>query len=123
MPALKQTPIETTSVRADDRSRRPLLQKHLTLFAEGLVENVIGPILRSHKEKVEALEARIKELEAQPFIKNGGIWRHGSVYAPGDVVQFQSTRWVCTKAHTASGAPDHACWQLWSKSGPKDDFR
>ena len=25
------------------------------------MENVIGPILRSHKEKVEALEARIKE--------------------------------------------------------------
>ena len=99
------------------------LQKHFDDYTEALFDNVLLPVLKKQKDLIAALEQRIAALEAQPFIKNGGIWRHGSVYAPGDVVQFQSTRWVCTKAHTASGAPDHACWQLWSKSGPKDDFR
>jgi hypothetical protein len=86
--------------------------------------------LVEHKKTLDALSARVAELEselaiwkAQPFIKNAGIWRHGSTYEPGDVAQFQSTRWICTKKHTATAAPDHACWQLWSKSGPKDDFR
>jgi hypothetical protein len=72
------------------------------------------------RQRFEALEQRIAALEAelaQPLLKNGGIGRHGSTYSPGDVAQFKGTRWVCTVAHTATGAPDHAYWQLWEKSG------
>ena len=67
--------------------------------------------------KITALEQEVAALKAQPFLKDGGIWRHGAVYTVGDVAQFKGTRWVCTKAHTANGNPDHSCFQLWVKTG------
>ena len=68
-------------------------------------------------EAVKELQQRIRDLEAQPFLKDAGTWRHGSTYRVGDVAQFKGARWVCTKAHTGSGAPDHSCFQLWEKTG------
>lgn len=64
----------------------------------------------------DAAEARLKALEEQKTLKDGGIWRHGSQYIPGDVVQFRGSPWVCIKWHTASGTPDHSCWRLLLKS-------
>ena len=70
--------------------------------------------------RLDALEKRLADLEAQPLLKDGGTWRHGSTYRRGDVTQFKGARWVCIKAHTANGVPDHECWQLWEKTIVRD---
>jgi hypothetical protein len=76
---------------------------------------VTGPLV---KDRFEALERRIAQLEARPTLKDGGIWKHGATYALGDVAQFSGSAWVCTKAHLASGpTADHTCWRLWIKRG------
>ena len=56
-------------------------------------------------------------LKSTAYLKDAGIWRHGTTYAIGDVAQFSGSPWVCTKAHTADGpTADHAYWRLWVKS-------
>ena len=83
-----------------------------------ILEPLLADLVKALKEQrthISELKTELAELKAQPLLKNGGIWRHGSVYTPGDVAQFKSRRWVCTKQQTACGAPDHSCWRLWEK--------
>ena len=69
------------------------------------------------EQKVAALEQDIAALKSTAYLKDAGIWRHGTIYAVGDVAQHSGSPWVCVKAHTAEGpTPDHACWRLWVKS-------
>ena len=106
---------------------RSMLEKAFDAYSDAWIDSIkrmlAGPRVDG---RFEALEKRITELatelvelKAEPLLKNGGIWRHGSVYTPGDLAQFKGSRWVCTKAHAACGSPDHSCWQLWEKGGKR----
>jgi hypothetical protein len=82
---------------------------------------------QERNQKIATLEAKIVTLEAEQaqikataFMKDAGVWRHGSVYSPGDVATFKGSAWVCTKAHTADGpVADHANWRLLMKGGTR----
>jgi len=79
----------------------------------GVLKKVVDPI----KAELAALRHEVAELKTRLLLKDAGLWRHGSVYVPGDVVQFKGSPWICTKGHTANGNPDHACFRLWLKTG------
>ncbi len=119
-PAPPQSARPTTVGKEGTVSRR-FLGKAFEKYSDAILTSS-QPVFQSYKDKLARHEARLVALEtelaalkAQPLLKNGGTWRHGSVYSPGDVALFKGTRWVCTKAHAACGAPDHSCWQLWEK--------
>ena len=84
-----------------------------------VVDGVAQSVVVSHGP-TEALEARIKALEAQPRgLVYKGIWSAGEIYAPGDCVTRQGGMWVC-KVHQCQSKPgDNAGvgWQLAVKSG------
>ena len=98
-----------------------------------ILDEALAPAVKQLRERCTALEQQVREADGRivslevenaaikaelgtALLKSAGIWRHGSMYRPGDVAQFKGTRWVCTKAHTASATPDHSCWQLWEKT-------
>ena len=102
---------------------KPVTWKKLLAHEEYFFDEILIKIFTRQKAQIEELETRlnvqdaaIATLKAAPILKDAGIWRHGSTYAPGDVAQFKGSPWVCTKAHTASGTPDHSCWRLLLKS-------
>jgi len=105
----------------------PLHARLAALEARPPIEGPAGPAGPPGADgtvELSTLEARVATLETEPRLRNGGTWRHGAAYRPGDVVQFKGTRWVCTQAHAAAGAPDHTCFQLWAKAKadpPKED--
>lgn len=88
-------------------------------YAEAMaavIADVLKKALAVRDERIAAHEQRLCALERKPSLKDAGIWRHGSHYIPGDVVQFRGSPWICEKDHIASGSPDHASFRLWQKS-------
>jgi hypothetical protein len=96
--------------------------KEMEVVAGGLIDvikHAIDPIKahnQSLEQRIAELQQEIAALKSSAFLKDAGIWRHGAVYSPGDVVQFKGAPWICHRAHMANGSPDHACFRLWQKN-------
>jgi hypothetical protein len=75
------------------------------LETSGLTETQkLGAIVvAAIKTALKPLEARIKELEQRPTLKDAGIWQPGQLYKKGDLVTRRNSGWVCRENHV-SGA-------------------
>jgi hypothetical protein len=67
--------------------------------------------------KVDALETRIKELEARPVVKDAGVWRSGVMYENGDIVSHGGGAWICRAAHYSTGMLPSTDFRLFVKAG------
>ena len=83
---------------------------HMLLMDIGLVNELA-------KEKREALEARIKVLEARPTPEYKGIWATGTSYAEGSMVTHGGSVWHCNRATTDKPGDGSAAWTLAVKHG------
>jgi hypothetical protein len=95
---------------------RPRLSLSDVEFADSLVTAATRGDARAIGELYDALEPRIKALEARPQMKYAGVWREGCDHLEGEFVTYRGSMWYC---HTPTNArpgtsPD---WQLCVRSG------
>jgi len=87
---------------------------------EQLAAIVVGAVKAAVKllwERVKAAEARVKELEARPVIRDGGVWAPEQTYEPGTIVSHNGAGWLCRAKHVSAGhAPDPNAFRMFVKS-------
>jgi hypothetical protein len=85
-----------------------------------VLEDVAGVTVRlvkAQKERADTLEARVKELEAQPRLKYAGVHIDGQPYSEAQLVTRAGSLWISTMAtRTTPGTPG-SDWQLVVKRG------
>jgi len=91
----------------------PRTTRSTEALAEVLVQLVVAAI-EPVKAENAVLHARLDALESRA-LKEAGIWRTGTAYAPGDVATFKGTSWVCRTAHTAGPTVNHDYWRMLHK--------
>ncbi len=70
---------------------------------------VLGP-------HIQELYRRIAELEAQPYLREAGVWEQDKAYGVGMVVTDHGSAWVCKQVTCQRpGESDH--WRLLAKRG------
>ena len=67
-------------------------------------------------DRMQRLEARIKDLEARGELKYCGIWREGDEYARGNFVTTNGSLWHA-EAKTTSRPGTDSTWRLAVKQG------
>ena len=78
------------------------------------VHNATQPFIA----KVTGLERTVAELQARPVMKDADVWQAGVTYAPGDLVTYRGSGWVCRRAHLATGPElNHEAFRLFVKAG------
>jgi hypothetical protein len=70
-------------------------------------------------QRLDALEARVAELEQRPSLKYIGVWREGEDYVAGDAVTDHGSLWIARVNHIKSrpGTDGIGGWQLAVKKG------
>lgn len=96
--------------------KTPVLMRHLRKALEA-VTAALAPKLTAHRERIEAIERLVAQLQARPSMNFVGAWEDTSTYEPGDVVQRRGL-WLC-KVQTAGSVPgrDFKHWRLVVKEG------
>jgi hypothetical protein len=67
--------------------------------------------------RIDALEQRVRELDARPSAKDGGVWQPNRAFEVGQVVSYEGSGWIVTRAHIAGATFDHAAFRLFVKRG------
>lgn len=95
--------------------------KDIRLIVKGL-----APVFREYVEKktspadmrLDALEARMSELEKRPTAKWAGIWQPEKSYQPGNLVTRSGSLWISIlPTSSAPGTDDSGAWRLIVKQG------
>ena len=86
-----------------------------------LVRGITTPLkeqFAARDTRLAALEARVKQLEALPTMKDAGVWTHGRMYSAGSIVSHQGSAWICSDTHYSTGTDlDHGRFRLLVKKG------
>jgi hypothetical protein len=99
----------------DQRMKPPeilAVEKKMSKDARAIITaacTVLGP-------HIQELYRRIAELEAQPYLREAGVWDPGKAYGVGQVVTDHGSAWVC-KAPTCQRPGDSDHWRLLAKRG------
>jgi hypothetical protein len=85
--------------------------------AEQLGRIIARGVQTALAEQLKALEARVRELEARPVVRDGGVWEPGRTYEPGMICSHGGAGWLCRSAHVSAGhAPDPSAFRMFMKS-------
>ena len=90
------------------RGKQSLTKEELGALAKGL-NAWLGPILAD-------IEKRLGELEAQPYLKDAGIWRSERIFKPGDVATHAGAMWVCREMNSNTRPGMGGAWRLMHKT-------
>lgn len=92
--------------------------RDLASIAKGLAP-VLTAALAERDATIEALSARVAQLEARPALKYLGVWKDGTTYHRGDFVTYNGSVWHCNTDSTTSSIPgnERSEWTLAVKSG------
>lgn len=66
------------------------------------------------------LLGRVAALEAQPVLRDAGVWEAGKTYGAGAIVSWDGSGWIAqrsTQARPGGVSPDSRAWRLLVKHG------
>ncbi len=97
--------------------KQPARLSHIRQAVAALVET-LAPQLKAMRDRNEALERRVAQLETKPHVKFCGVWDASATYEKGDACTRSGSLWICTSATTV-GVPgqDFSSWQMAVKNG------
>ena len=90
------------------------LESLASVVADAIRGAIRGPLVQG---RIEALEARLTQLETKPYVKFCGTWQHDTAYEPGAAVVHHSALWICKHATRGEPSKDFTSWQLALKKG------
>ena len=79
--------------------------------------DVLKKALAVRDGRITALEQRLAQLEAKPFVKFCGTWQRDTTYTAGDAATHHGTLWICRRSTTGEPSKDFVGWQLALKKG------
>ena len=82
--------------------------------ADAIRSAIRGPLVQG---RIEALEARLTQLETKPYVKFAGTWQRDTTYEPGAAVVHHSALWICKAATRGEPSKDFTSWTLALKRG------
>ena len=110
---------DTTAKNPDRVVTRGFLAKTFDVYSGGIVDTIKkaieGPLV---KGRIEALEARIKELETRPPTPEYcGTFEQGRTYKSGSLLTRQGGLWLALHDTTLPPGGNPTVWRLIVKSG------
>lgn len=81
-----------------------------------IVENMVDFFQEHVAPEIKALKSRIAELEAQPYLREAGVWDNHISYGTGAVVSHGGSAWIC-RCPTTARPGTNSDWRLFVKRG------
>ena len=100
-------------------NRKPVTYRSFGKMMDDLNAQYVG-VLKNYKERVEALEQRIAQVEGRPLQKWAGVHSEGTMYAEASLATRAGSLWVATKATTTTPGTPGCDWTLIVKRGSFD---
>lgn len=101
-----------------DQARKPVtagvfdaVLKEIAVATREFIKNKLS----GHSAQIQALDARVKQLEARPLPKWMGTWEERS-YFEGNLVTRSGGLWLATKNTAATPGDESGEWRLIVKS-------
>lgn len=116
MDAIHREACEAGKAVADNKVLQFTRRRNTTIMQKiwGVAFHFQVMLLHAREARID-LEKRVAALEARPELKDAGVWREGTAYAPGNIVSHAGSAWICNKA--TEGKPPGDGWRLLVKRG------
>ena len=95
----------------------PQFEDDLAKELADLIRQHVAVVTKPLREKIEALERKVVELQAKG-VEYRGVWQRACSYERGAIVTFEGSMWVCIQNVEPNTRPGQSQgWQLCCRAG------